>query len=461
MPSPMDIDKGSVPPQGNVLVHNDEDLSSPLLSSPPFVSCLNETTPVIGNSRASTQRLSVYELDRLQRQRREKTEEAKICEEVILDVLPPLIEPDDDTGENFEAVGNTLMFNRRRRAPPAPRLNFRPSATPVNNVAPEPVIIASGQEEKKDLGDLFPSPHSDRFVLRSPNGIILQGHEEAVEVLRKDFMPDQEGIELLENLEKRSSEGFDLVEIPSPISTSGSESPPLGTWMLGKKKISLKPKPSTKNCPSPKLSLSINTEEVDLFTSNDPSAPSDADVFQNENICASNTNGSFHNSNFTFTRNLKPKRPRIPSVGTKNHFGPEEVLGEGDDLFMDLDQSWRYSVENYDDTYSTPRHGSIGLISTPSRQQLHDRDSIERAKGAAALFGTRRRIGRNSSFGSAVVDASPSNMSESNFHTPIKEPTPGRYRNNMYGERAYCNFENDRERSLPLFPTSPGDYAGF
>ena len=59
---------------------------------------------------------------------------------------------------------------------------------------------------------------------------------------------------------------------------------------------------------------------------------------------------------------------------------------------------------------------------TPARRQLHDQGSIEVSKEAAARFGLKARI-RNTSSGSLVVKT-PSNMSESNFRTPIQESIP-------------------------------------
>jgi len=137
-------------------------------------------------------------------------------------------------------------------------------------------------------------------------------------------------------------------------------------------------------------------------------------------------------------KKLQPKRPRRPSCSVDS-VAPEQVIKETEDLLI------------------SPYSSGLGLASTPARHQFHDQ--------GAPRFGTMR-FGWGTSSGSTVLDASPSNLSESNFRTPIKEPTPRRHSCNSQGEHdvssvgliipnLYTNSEDPFEDELELshFPS--------
>lgn len=73
----------------------------------------------------------------------------------------------DDLGSDDDSMTLDCIASNVKARAPVPRLDIRPQRS-FFALTEEPVVILPGDKEDK-FGDLFPSPHSNKFVLQFPN----------------------------------------------------------------------------------------------------------------------------------------------------------------------------------------------------------------------------------------------------------------------------------------------------
>jgi len=297
---------------------------------------------------------------------------------------------------------------------------------------------------------------------------------------------------------------FDPTTVPSPTSTSVSHSPISreirNAANAAKKKLRLKPKRDKEeplvgsNSPTSSSCSNTNRElDCDYFFHNNtneaPPPPPPPPLFESEPPanCSFNTeldddddavtmeesplkpSSQFNtlpaflmkshdpHDNLGRIMSLKPKRPRILS---DNEQKQETADNEAEDMLMDLDPNISFSRESHDNNsgliFHSPQYQGTTTIaimpaSSPARRQAHDQGSIEMAK-EAARFGSMLRKGSTSNGSiTSVSDAamSPSNMSESNFRTPIQETVPSS--RGWWHMRGNSNNNLEKQGSVGLF----------
>lgn len=382
---------------------------------------------------------------------------------------------DDDVGFAFDQDDAPMLrnrFTRKRTKVLAPKLRIRPHRHAFFRKE-EPVIIIPGEEDGSDdkFGDLFPSPHSNKFVLQIPDAPTQEltlktsvedeygdddsdveayetnyvdgNFEQVDEEPQRHVLPgtsDFKGIPcpstgsyfLRPNGSNASLPSQQhLSSIPSSGNSSTSSSPiPVKRAYYRKKKVLLKPKKGRSfshieinggHSPISTSSSSIDGNDNGLDRSIDEMA---SDL--NFNGSANAANSFAPDFNQSAPLQIRPKREQRLSMVTKR------LTDECADTVMELDPNMSISKEceksvdaktdlSTHQDFTPTRHRYSTSVSftddcdffTRSRSQSSNsmQEQIEMAKKAAARFGGFNKF------------MSPSNLSESNFRTPNAEST--------------------------------------
>ena len=388
--------------------------------------------PLSAEANRSYQRApSITELDRLQRKRREERERSKANEDyyhqvdLVIDSVP------SHQLQEFPIQEECPLKPSRRRyaGPPAPRLKIRPYRQRPRDA---PVIIPSDAEIlRPSLLTLFPSPDSDRFVLKFPN---TQHGEMYLPDVELDTDASSPSMDLRSSMEEEEDR---LLNVPVRNTVS---------------KIRLQPKRRR----TFSLEYAIPGQEYSSSSSSSPSTQG-----ENESMDAARP---FELPGSDSWREVRCRGPLEPIQGDVHVPLPHNHSDSTSNPILDLmpfpspPRGYLQHQEPFNLQPKKPR--LIEQKELDMLMELNVSSSQERLKAPQEAYSMEMakeaafRFGRSESVEGIQQALSPSQWSESNFRTPNCK------------SRKVLNMKNSEERGglfLPgLFPsTSEDDLSSY